>query len=41
MYYRTFESLAMLVVAYLIIVLPVSFILTLFERKLRYAEFGN
>ncbi|NME84211.1 amino acid ABC transporter permease [Clostridium sp. SM-530-WT-3G] len=41
MYYRTFEALAMLVVAYLIIVLPVSFILTLFERKLRYAEFGN
>lgn len=41
MYYRTFESLAMLVVVYLIIVLPVSFILTLFERKLRYAEFGN
>ena len=41
MYYRTFESLTMLVVAYLIIVLPVSFVLTLFERKLRYAEFGN
>ncbi|HCW53740.1 MAG TPA: polar amino acid ABC transporter permease [Clostridium sp.] len=41
MYYRTFESLAMLVIAYLIIVLPISFILTLFERKLRYAEFGN
>lgn len=41
MYYRTFESLAMLVIAYLIIILPVSFILSLFERKLRYAEFGN
>lgn len=41
MYYRTFESLAMLVVVYLIIVLPVSFVLTLFERKIRYAEFGN
>ena len=40
MYYRTFESLAMLVIVYLIIVLPVSLILTLFERKLRYAEFG-
>lgn len=40
MYYRTFESLAMLVIVYIIIVLPVSFILTLFERKLRYAEFG-
>lgn len=41
MYYRTFESLAMLVIAYLIIVLPMSFILSLIERKLRYAEFGN
>lgn len=41
MYYRTFESLAMLVIVYLIIVLPVSFVLTLLERKLRYAEFGN
>lgn len=41
MYYRTFESLAMLVIAYLIIILPISFILTLIERKLRYAEFGN
>lgn len=41
MYYRTFESLAMLVIVYLIIILPVSFILTIIERKLRYAEFGN
>ena len=41
MYYRTFEALAMLVIAYLIIVLPISFILSLFERKMRYAEFGN
>ncbi len=41
MYYRTSESLAMLVIAYLIIILPVSFVLWLLERKLRYAEFGN
>lgn len=41
MYYRTFESLAMLVIAYLVLILPISFILSLFERKLRYAEFGN
>ena len=41
MYYRTFESLAMLVIVYLIIILPVSFVLTIVERKLRYAEFGN
>lgn len=41
MYYRTFESLAMLVIVYLIIILPISFVLSLLERKLRYAEFGN
>jgi polar amino acid transport system permease protein len=41
MYYRTFESLAMLVVVYLIMVLPLSFILSWLERKVRYAEFGN
>lgn len=41
MYYRTFESLAMLVIAYLIIILPLSFLLSLLERKVRYAEFGN
>ena len=41
MYYRTFESLAMLVVVYLIMVLPLSFVLSWLERKVRYAEFGN
>ena len=41
MYYRTFESLAMLVVVYLIMILPLSFVLSLLERKVRYAEFGN
>lgn len=41
MYYRTFESLAMLVIVYLIMILPLSFMLTLLERKVRYAEFGN
>ncbi|MBI6871195.1 amino acid ABC transporter permease [Clostridium aciditolerans] len=41
MYYQTFESLFMLVVAYLIILLPLSILLTLLERKVRYAEFGN
>lgn len=41
MYYRTFEALAMLVIVYLIIILPISFVLSLLERKLRYAEFGN
>lgn len=41
MYYQTFESLFMLVAAYLIILLPLSILLTLLERKVRYAEFGN
>lgn len=41
MYYNTFESLLMLVVAYLIILLPLSLFLTWLERKVRYAEFGN
>ncbi len=41
MYYRTFEALAMLVVVYLIMILPLSFVLSWLERKVRYAEFGN
>ena len=41
MYYRTFESLTMLVMVYLIMILPLSFILSWLERKVRYAEFGN
>jgi len=41
MYYRTFESLTMLVAVYLIMILPLSFILSWLERKVRYAEFGN
>lgn len=41
MYYQTFESLFMLVTAYLILLLPLSFFLTWLERRVRYAEFGN
>ncbi|GFZ33762.1 polar amino acid ABC transporter permease [Clostridium zeae] len=41
LYYQTFESLFMLVVSYLIILLPLSLLLTWLERKVRYAEFGN
>lgn len=41
MYYQTFESLLMLVVSYLIIILPLSLLLTWIERKVRYAEFGH
>jgi polar amino acid transport system permease protein len=40
-YYQTFESLLMLVAAYLIILLPMSVFLSWLERKVRYAEFGN
>ena len=41
LYYETEEALLMLVVAYLIILLPVSVFATLLERRLRYAGFGN
>ncbi|MBK1810202.1 amino acid ABC transporter permease [Clostridium sp. YIM B02505] len=41
LYYQTFESLFMLVISYLIILLPLSLLLTWLERKVRYAEFGN
>jgi polar amino acid transport system permease protein len=41
LYYKTDEALLMLVVAYLIILLPISIIATLLERRLRHAGFGN
>jgi polar amino acid transport system permease protein len=41
MYYKTTESLMMLIVSYLILILPLSFLLSWLERKVRYAEFGN
>lgn len=40
LYYDTVECLFLLVVFYLLILLPVSFIGFLLERKLRHAEFG-
>lgn len=40
-YYKTDEALLMLVVAYLIILLPISLFCSWIERKVRYAEFGN
>lgn len=40
-YYKTDESLFMLVVAYLIILLPISIICTFIERRVRYAEYGD
>lgn len=41
LYYETDEALIMLVVFYLIILLPISILATLLERRLRYAGFGN
>lgn len=40
-YYMTYEIMFMLVVFYLLILLPLSIILSYIERKMRYAEHGN
>lgn len=40
LYYKTDEALLMLVVAYLIILLPISILAAVLERRLRYAGFG-
>lgn len=41
LYYETDEALLMLVIFYLIILLPISVIASIIERRLRYAGFGN
>lgn len=41
LYYETDEALLMLVVFYLIILLPISILANIMERRLRYAGFGN
>lgn len=41
LYYKTTESLALLVVFYLMILLPVSIAGAVLERKVRYAGFGT
>ena len=41
LYYKTTESLFPLVVFYLIILLPVSILGSILERRLRYAGFGS
>ncbi len=41
LYYRTIECLTLLVVFYLIILLPVSILGSIIERRVRYAGFGN
>ncbi len=38
---RTIEVLSMLVIAYVVILLPVSVLATLVERRMRFAGFGN
>ena len=40
LYYKTTESLFLLVVFYLIILLPISILGSILERRLRYAGFG-
>lgn len=41
LYYKTDEALLMLVIAYLILLLPISVLAAVLERRLRYAGFGN
>ena len=41
LYYKTEESLLLLVIAYFIILLPISIISRLIERRLMYGQFGN
>ncbi len=41
LYYKTDEALTLLCISYLILLLPVSVLAALAERRLRYAQFGN
>ena len=41
LYYMTDEALLMLVIAYLVLLLPISVAASFLERRLRYAGFGN
>lgn len=41
LYYKTDEALFMLVIAYLLLLLPISIIASVVERRVRYAGFGN
>ena len=41
LYYQTEEALFMLVLSYLVLLLPISILGTLLERRLRYAGFGD
>lgn len=41
LYYETDEALTMLVIFYLLLLLPISVLASILERRLRYAGFGN
>lgn len=41
MYYKTNEALILVVIFYLIILLPISIVSRIIERRLRYGEFGR
>lgn len=41
MYYKTTESLILLVLAYLLLILPLSYLLSFLERRIRHAEYGS
>lgn len=41
LYYNTTEALVMLVACYLVLLLPLSLLLTAMERRLRYGALGN
>ena len=41
LYYKTEESLLLLVIAYFIILLPISLLSRFIEKRLRYGQFGN
>ena len=41
LYYETDEALIMLVILYLVILLPISLLASVLERRVRHAGFGN
>lgn len=41
MFYKTNEALFLLVLAYAIVLIPLSWLLTILEKRVRYAEFGR
>lgn len=41
MFYKTNEALLLLVLAYAVVLIPLSWLLTILEKRVRYAEFGH